>query len=196
MTHSVKTRFKAVLVTALLTLTALVSTASPASAEIGRPTKFTGTSLTVWAHFKPTLDSAYLPVSAVDLRAVCSVVAANGVVWNLVYDNHNMRTGFTYASYLKSPELNQGCWNVGRATGGVTADSWVHLYPQANWAHMVISPGHDIAALCTLGDIYDPTDGNYRWWGLFLDHATNTVGFTWETSFRWLPTVPSCYTGS
>lgn len=188
-----KSRVKAVLVTALLVLTALVATASPASASIGKGTKFTGTGLTVWAHFRPTLDSGYLPVSAVDLRAICSVVGAGGVVWNLVYDNHNLRTGFTYASYLTNPELNQGCWNVGKATGGVKADSWVHLYPQANWDHMVVSPGHDIAALCTLGDIYDPTDGNYRWWGLFLDHDTNTVGFTWETSFNWLPETPWCY---
>ena len=188
-----KSRFKAVLVTALFMLTALVATATPASAAIGKQTGFTGTYQTVWAHFRPTLDSAYLPVSAVDLRAICWVVGSDGEVWNLVYDDHAIRTGFTHAAYLTNPERNQACWNVGQATGGLSADAWVHLYPQANWAHMVISPGHDIAALCTLGSVYDPTDGNYRWWGLFLDHATNTVGFTWETSFIWLPSMPSCY---
>ncbi|RSN43551.1 hypothetical protein DMC64_23295 [Amycolatopsis sp. WAC 04197] len=174
-------KLKAVLVTVLLALTALVSTATAASAAAGNPTKFQPGIREAWVHFRPTMDSAYVVVSDVSLRALCYVSAADGL-WNLVYDDHAVKVGYTYASYLTAPS-GQWCGNVGQGTGGAKGETWVHLYPQANWAHEVMYPGHDVAAICTLGFLTDVSDGSNRRWDLYLDHANNVAGFTWYTSF-------------
>ncbi|MGY6651235.1 hypothetical protein ACXIZN_03615 [Amycolatopsis sp. TRM77291] len=173
-------KVKAVLVTAALVLTALVSTAPMASAEVGTRTTLKPEHREAWVHFRPALDSAYLVVSNVALRTICYIDQGN-VRWNLIYDDFQMRTGYTYASYLTT-QSTQWCGNVGQKTGGAKAETWVHLYPRPDWAYEAMYPGHDIAAVCTLGFITDP-DGVSRRWDLYVDHANNVAGFTWYTSF-------------
>ncbi len=180
-----KKRLMAVLVTALLAMTALVTIAPMASADVGTATKLKPQHYgKAWVHFRPTLNSAYLEVSDARLSTVCYVDVFNDRRWNLVVDNSLERAGYTWAEYLTSPS-QQWCGNVGRATGGAKADTWVHLFPAADWAYEVIHPGTDVAAICKFG--FGTPE-----WGLFVDHSTNVAGYTWRNSFHTQPDVPVC----
>ena len=64
-----------------------------------------------------------------------------------------------------------------------------------------MGPEEDIADICTLGNVYDPSDNSVRRWDLLLDHTAPTMaggnislaGFTWTTALNNpYPSVPAC----
>ncbi|MFE6049317.1 hypothetical protein ACFQ6N_01005 [Kitasatospora sp. NPDC056446] len=140
-----------------------------------------------WVHFLPTYDSEHLVVNrGHDIATVCWV-SRGGEIWDLVLDHNLTYAGYTLESYLTNPSTTW-CGSVGTA-GTVTTQTWVHLYPRADWGYMVANPGDSVAPMCSVSRI--DTDGQWHVFDLVVDRTNQIAGFAWDSVVT-APTPAAC----
>ena len=186
---------KSVLAIAALALGVTVAGATTATAA-GKPaapaTRTTAAAAALssaWVHFLPTYESDHLTINAGDDIETTCWVASEGTIWDLVVDKTLNNTGYTLESYL-STGATQWCGSAGIASG-VSSQTWIHLHPEADWEHQVLNPGDSVGSVCSLYNVYDPSDGSTRTWDLVVDHTNGLAGFTWDSAV-FGSTPPSC----
>ncbi|MFJ9694033.1 hypothetical protein [Kitasatospora sp. NPDC101183] len=194
--------FKPALALAALALATATSLAPAASAAEQRPAVTAGSANitgvgngsglipsldSAWVHFLPNYDSGHLVVNrGDDIAAVCRVWS-NGAAWDLVLDHNKSFAGYTLESYLTVPSTTD-CGVIG-TPGTVTTQTWVHLYPHADWGYLVANPGDTVAPICSLYNT--DTDGRVHLFDLVVDRTNQIAGFAWDSVIT-APTPASC----
>ncbi|MFI6151436.1 hypothetical protein ACIBCA_01925 [Kitasatospora sp. NPDC051170] len=176
---------KPALALAALALAAATSAAPAAVAAEARPAGTAsiasvgnGTNLKsgldfAWIHLQPSYNTEHLVVNRGDnLSAVCATYAG-GEWWNLIFDSNKTFAGYTLASYLTAPTRTD-CNNIG-VRGTVTGETWVHMYPHADWAYLVANNGDAVAPICYVGNT--DTDGQWHLFDLVVDRSNQVAGF-------------------